>query len=73
MVFEAHVTIKWGNILGKVSKYVTNGSRTTVMAVIGFICVTLGIHTAQLHDSIGSKRASTCSEAGFSSQNGDRA
>jgi hypothetical protein len=41
------------------------------MDVIGFIYVTLGSSTVQLDDSLGCKRA--CSEAGFSSQNGDRA
>jgi hypothetical protein len=40
------------------------------MDVIGSLCVSLGSSTAQLHDILGSRRA--CSEAGFSSQNGDR-
>jgi hypothetical protein len=40
------------------------------MDVIGFLCVSLGSSTVQLHDSLCSRRA--CSEAGFSSQNGDR-
>jgi hypothetical protein len=52
---------------GRVSKYVTNGSKTAVMDVIGFLCVSLGSSTVQLHDSLGS--TCTCSEAGFSSQN----
>jgi hypothetical protein len=56
-----------------VSKYVTSGSKTTVMDVISFLCVSLGSSTDQLHDSIHSIRAGACSEAGFSSQNGDRA
>jgi hypothetical protein len=43
------------------------------MNVIGFLCVSLGSSTVHLHDSIGSRRACTCSEAGISSQNGDRA
>jgi hypothetical protein len=30
------------NIRGKISKYVTNRSTTTVIGVIGFPCVTLG-------------------------------
>jgi hypothetical protein len=51
---------------------VTNGSKTTVMDVIGFLCVSLGSSTVQLHDSLGSRRACTYSEADFSSQNGDR-
>jgi hypothetical protein len=41
------------------------------MHVIGFLCVSLGSSTVQLHDSLGSRRAFECSEAGFSSQNGD--
>jgi hypothetical protein len=56
-----------------VSKYVTNGSKTAVMGVIGFLSVSLGSSTVQLHDSLGSRHTCTCSEAGFSSQNGDRA
>jgi hypothetical protein len=43
------------------------------MDVTGFLCVSLGSSTVQLHDSLGSRRACSCSEAGFSSQNGDRA
>jgi hypothetical protein len=43
------------------------------MDVIGFLCGSLGNSTDQLHDSLGSRRACACSEAGFSSQNGDRA
>jgi hypothetical protein len=58
-------------VRGRVSKQVTNGSKTAVMDVIGFLCVSLGSSTVQLHDSLGSRRARTCSETGFSSQNGD--
>jgi hypothetical protein len=61
------------SIRGRVSKSVTNGSKTAVMDVIGFLCVSLGSSTVQLHDSLGSRRACACSQAGFSSQNGDRA
>jgi hypothetical protein len=43
------------------------------MDVLGSLCVWLGSSTAQLRESLGSRRACTCSEAGFSSQNGDRA
>jgi hypothetical protein len=57
---------------GRVSKQVTNGSKTAVMDVIGFLCASLGSSTVQLHDSLGSRRALACSEAGFSSQIGDR-
>jgi hypothetical protein len=40
------------------------------MDVIGFLFVSLGSSTVQFHESLGSRCA--CSEAGFSSQNGDR-
>jgi hypothetical protein len=50
---------------------VTNGSKTAVMDIIGFLCVSLGSSTVQLNDSIGSRRAFLRSEAGFSSQNVD--
>jgi hypothetical protein len=42
------------------------------MDVISFLCVSLGSSTIQLHDSLGSRSACACSEAGFSSQNDDR-
>jgi hypothetical protein len=58
---------------GRVSKYVTNGGKTAVMDIIGFLYVSLGNSTVQLHDSLGSRQAGACSEAGFSSQNVDRA
>jgi hypothetical protein len=63
-------------VRGRVSKEVTNGSKTAVMAVmdvIRFLCVSLDSSTVQRHDSLGSRGARECSEAGFSSQNGDRA
>jgi hypothetical protein len=60
-------------ILGRVSKYVTNGSKTAVMDVICFLCESLGSSTVQLHDSLGTRSVCTCSEADLSSQNGDRA
>jgi hypothetical protein len=60
-------------IRGRVSKYITNGSKTTVMDAIGFLCVSLGSSTVQLYDSLVSRLECACSEAGFSSQNGDRA
>jgi hypothetical protein len=59
-------------VRGRVSKYVTNVSKTAVMDVISFLCVSLGSSTVQLHDSVGSRRACTCSGAGFCSQNRDR-
>jgi hypothetical protein len=43
------------------------------MDIIGFLYVCLGSSTVQLHYILGSRRACACSEAGFSSQNGDRA
>jgi hypothetical protein len=43
------------------------------MDIIVFLCVPLGSSTVHLHDSLGSRRACAYSEAGFSSQNGDRA
>jgi hypothetical protein len=43
-----------------------------VMDVIGFIYVSQG-STVQLHGNLGGRRTCACSEAGFSSQNGDRA
>jgi uncharacterized membrane protein len=57
---------------GRVNKQVTHGSKTAVLDVIGFLCVSLGSSTVQLHDSLGSRRTCAYSEAGFSSQNGDR-
>jgi hypothetical protein len=60
-------------ILGRVSKYVTNKFKTSVMDVIGFLYVSLGSTRVQLHDSLGSRRAWTCSEALFNNQNDDRA
>jgi hypothetical protein len=43
------------------------------MNVISFLRVSLGSSKVQLHDSLGSRHTCACSEAGFSSQNGDRA
>jgi hypothetical protein len=60
-------------VRGRVSKYVTNGSKTAVMDVIDFLCVSLGSIIVQLLDTLGSRRARAYSEAGFSSQNGDHA
>jgi hypothetical protein len=53
-----------------VSKWDINGSKTVVMDVVGFACVSLGSSTVQLHDSLGRRRAYACSDAGFSSRNG---
>jgi hypothetical protein len=43
------------------------------MDVTGFLCVSLGSSTVQIHDSLGTGCTCTCSEAGFISQNGDHA
>jgi hypothetical protein len=43
------------------------------MNVIGFLCVSLGSSTVQLHDGVGSRRTCACSEICFGSRNGDRA
>jgi hypothetical protein len=43
------------------------------MDVIGFLYVSLGSSIVQFRDSLDSRRACICLEAGFSSQNGDRA
>jgi hypothetical protein len=48
-------------------------SQMEVMDLIGFLCVSLGSSTVKFHGSLGSRRACPCSEAGFSSQNGDHA
>jgi hypothetical protein len=70
---------EWGGrkenreIRRRVSKQVTNGSKTAVMDVIGFLYVSLGSSPVQFHDCLGRRRACACSEAGFSSQNGDNA
>jgi hypothetical protein len=61
------------HIRGRVGKQVTNAGETAVVDVIGFLYVSLGSSTVQLHDSLGSRRACSCSEARFSSQNSDRA
>jgi hypothetical protein len=42
------------------------------MDVIHFLYVSLGSSTVHLHKSLGSRRGCVCSEADFSSQNGDR-
>jgi hypothetical protein len=58
-----------------VNSIVTNGSKTAAVHVAGFLCVSLCSSTIQLHNSLRSRCACicTCSEAGFSSQNGDHA
>jgi hypothetical protein len=58
---------------GRVNKQVRNGSETAVLDVMGFLCVSLVCSTFHFHDSLGSRRSCACSEAGLSSQNGNRA
>jgi hypothetical protein len=43
------------------------------MDVVGFLCVSLGGSTVQLHDRLGSRRACAFLEAHLSSQIGDSA
>jgi hypothetical protein len=69
----SHTQMTLTMLQGRVSKLVTNGSKTIVMDVIGFLYVLLGSSTVQLHDSLRSRHVCTCSGAGFCSQNGDRA
>jgi hypothetical protein len=52
--------------------YVTNGSKTAVMDVIGFLRVSLGSSTVQLRDNLVSRRVFSNSEAGFSNENANR-
>jgi hypothetical protein len=51
---------------GRVGKYslIANGSKAAIMDVIGFLCVSLGSSTVQLHDSLGSTSAYDYSGAG---------
>jgi hypothetical protein len=71
-VIRSHVRIIL-KVRGRISKWVTNWSKTAVMDVVVYLYVSLGSSTVQLHDNLGSRRVCICSEAGFSSQNGDRA
>jgi hypothetical protein len=57
-------------IRGRVSKCVTNGSKTAVMDVIDFLFVSLGSGTVQLRNNLDSRRACATSVAGLSSKNG---
>jgi hypothetical protein len=42
------------------------------MDVVRFLCVSLGSNTVQLYENLGSRHVCAFSDAGFSSQNGDR-
>jgi hypothetical protein len=55
----------------RVSKYVTNASKTAVMDVTEFLRASLGSSTVHLHESQGGTRACACSGAGFYSQIGE--
>jgi hypothetical protein len=66
MVFWGYKVVQAGN------KY-EGESQMEVKDVRGFIYVSLGCSTDLLHDSLSSRHTCTCSKAGFSSQNGDRA
>jgi hypothetical protein len=57
------------NMRKRVSKY----DKSAVINAIGFLCVSLGSCTVQLQKSFAGRRAYACSEAYFSSQNGDHA
>jgi hypothetical protein len=68
----SQVTITNVIVLSKYEGESVNWSKTAVIDVIGFLCVSLGSSTVQLHDGLGTRRACASSEAGFSSKNGDR-
>jgi hypothetical protein len=68
-VFQG-VTVLKSKVRGRVRKQVTLGSKTALMDV--FLCVPLGSSTVQLRDSLGNRRACSCSEDGFGSENGYR-
>jgi hypothetical protein len=61
------------NVTKKGQQIGRNGSKTAAMDFSGFPCASLGSSTVKLLDSLRNGRACACSEAGFSSQNGDRA
>jgi hypothetical protein len=58
---------------GTVTKQLTNETERAAMHVICFLFVPLGSSTVQLHESLGSRRASACLEVCFSTQNGGHA
>jgi hypothetical protein len=57
---------------GRVSIDVANGSKTALTDVIRSPSEPLGSNTVQLYESLGSRYTWAGSEAGFSSQCGDR-
>jgi hypothetical protein len=60
---HSSITPKLRIMRGRVRKQVTNGStsKTAVMDVISFLCVSLGSSTVQLHEGLGNRRACICS------------
>jgi hypothetical protein len=50
----------------RVCKYFRSESKSAVMDVIVFLCVSLGSSTIQLDEILGSRRACACSNAGYS-------
>jgi hypothetical protein len=67
-IFIIQIELLWNIYEGESVKR----PQTEVTDVIG-LCAPLGSSTVQLHESAGIRRACARSEAGFSSQNGDRA
>jgi hypothetical protein len=68
---ETEILLYKPHIRGRVTKLVTNMSKTAVMGAIGFQYVSLGSSTIQLYGSLGSRHACACSETASSSKNGD--
>jgi hypothetical protein len=59
--FWMEVVVAYIQVIGRVSKQVTDGSKTVVMVyVIDILYVSLGSCTVQLHDSLGSTSACAC-------------
>jgi hypothetical protein len=75
----SHMQLIYGHYVRKLLKSNPNRfkkiavlcNKEPVMDVIGSLCVSLGSSTIHLHDSLGIRCACECTEAGFSSQNGD--
>jgi hypothetical protein len=72
-----YLQLVWGseNVYGLMAgsaTYEGESVNRSQMDVISFLCVSPGSSTVQLHDSLASRCTCICSEAGFSSQNGNR-
>jgi hypothetical protein len=61
MVYGNKLYTKEMKLQGRVSKKVTNGSKTAVMDILGFLRVSIGSSTVQLHDSLGCRHVCACS------------